>query len=331
MPDISIVVPVHNSAPFLDGCLGSLAAMAFDRFEVIAVDDGSEDDSWVIIEEFARRDPRFARSFRAACGGPGPTRNRGLEIARGDYVAFVDSDDSVDPDYCCAPYALACEQRADLVLFGSWWLYPDHRELHLPDCRADMTPQELLLHTSPVVWEKLYRRTFLQSRNLTFPAIHHEDEAFTPVLMAHAPRIAVLDRPLYSYFKRDGSITGLKVNPKSADLLQASRILIEQSLTLPMFRPELEYYAFRVLRWMASRWRESGEDWARACLQEAEHLLGTIDHPGTDNPYLLRERAKAQRRRRPLTRLGRNIRREASRLLRLLRLLCGARRPGGIR
>ncbi len=298
MPKVSIVVPVYNSAEFLEGCLESLAVMAFDDFEVIAVDDGSEDDSWSIIERFARRDVRFSRSFQAPHGGLGPARNRGLDIARGEYVAFVDSDDQVDPDYCGAPCALACEQGADVVMFGSWWVYPDRQEIHLPSCNTGMSPQEALLNATPMVWEKLYRRDFLQRWDLRFPAIWHEDEVFTPVLMAHAPRIAILPRPLYVYNKREGSISGLRINSKSMDVLQGFRMVIEQSRRLLPFRDELEFYAIRFLRWTASCWRSCGEAWAVDCLHQAEDLLREIDHPESRNPYLLSERRRGDRQRR---------------------------------
>jgi glycosyltransferase EpsH len=294
MPQISIIIPVYNSSAFLDRCLKSLAAMTIQDFEVIAVDDGSEDDSWSIIEKMAHRDVRFSRSFRAPHGGLGRARNRGLELASGEFVAFVDSDDYVDPDYARAPYALACAENADLVCFGSWWEYPDRPERHPPTYRAGMTPQAALLSMTPTVWDKLYRRQFLESRQLWFPAICHEDEVFTPLLMAHAPVVAVLPSLLYHYVRRASSITGFEVNPNSADVLQAFQMVLDQSRTLPEFRHELEFYAVRFLRWTASRWATCAEPWAVACLSQAEHLLNAVDHPQADNPYLIRARLGRQ-------------------------------------
>jgi len=292
MPRISIIVPVYNTAAFVDRCLKSLAAMTIQDFEVIAVDDGSEDDSWAIIEKMAHRDVRFSRSFRAPHGGLGPTRNRGIALASGEFVAFVDSDDYVDPDYARAPYALACAEDADLVCFGSWWEYPDRLERHPPTYRAGMTPQAALLAMTPAVFDKLYRRQFLESRQLRFSAICHEDEVFTPLLMAHAPVVAMLPSLLYHYVRREGSITGLglAVTPNSADVLQAFQMVIDQSSAFPAFRHELEFYAVRFLRWTASRWATCGEPWAVACLGQAERLLDTVDHPQADNPYLIRAR-----------------------------------------
>ena len=92
MPSISIITPVYNASAFLGRCLDLLASMSFRDFEVIVVDDGSDDDFWSVIEDFARRDHRFSRSFQTPHRGLGPARNRGLEIAQGEFVAFVDSD-----------------------------------------------------------------------------------------------------------------------------------------------------------------------------------------------------------------------------------------------
>jgi hypothetical protein len=295
MPRVSIVVPVYNGAGFVVRCLDSLAAMRFADFEVIVVDDGSTDRAWSIVQSFARRDSRFARSLQIPHGGLGPARNRGLDHALGEFVAFVDADDYVDPDYCGAPLALACERNADLVCFGSWWVYPKRQVLHQPSYREGMTAREALLRMTPMVWEKLYRRDFLRSSCLRFPAICHEDEVFMPSLMAHAPRVALLSRPLYYYVQREGSISG--PGGPTADVLQAFQLVLDLSRTMPDFRHELEFYAVRVLTWSASCWGRSKEDWAKACQGKAKLLLDAIDHPGSDNPYLIRARQARERRR----------------------------------
>lgn len=306
MPKISIVVPVYNASAYLARCLSSLAAQSFEDIEVIAVDDGSVDDSWAIIQNVAQQDPRFARSVSRPHSGLGPSRNQGYELATGDFVAFVDADDYVDPDYCGAPYTIALKHRAEVVMFGSWWESPDSSVIHHPYLKAGMSPQKALLRATSVVWDKLYRRDFLQRCSLCFPSIYHEDEVVTPILMSHEPRIAVLDRPLYHYIRREGSICGLKINPKSADLLRAFEMVIDQSRRVPRFRDALEYYAVRSLRSVASSWAACDELWAQDCLVKANRLLGSIDHPGSANSYLIRDR-EPKRSNALLPRLGRSI------------------------
>src|SRR5919198_645962 len=92
MPKLSVVVPIYNVEDYLDECLRSLAAQTFGDFEAVLVDDGSTDDSAAIAQRFADADPRF-RVVRQANGGLGSARNTGTAEARGDYLAFLDSDD----------------------------------------------------------------------------------------------------------------------------------------------------------------------------------------------------------------------------------------------
>lgn len=94
-PVLSVIVPVYNVAPYLYKCLNSICNQAFELIEIICVDDGSTDESFNILSRFADIDKRI-RVVRCTNGGLGPARNKGLEIARGKYIAFVDSDDWVD-------------------------------------------------------------------------------------------------------------------------------------------------------------------------------------------------------------------------------------------
>src|SRR5262249_38360540 len=94
VPELSIVVPIYNVAPYLAACLESLAAQTFEDFEVVMVDDGSTDDSGEIAAGFAARDDRF-RLVTKANGGLGAARNTGIDHASGNFLAFVDSDDLI--------------------------------------------------------------------------------------------------------------------------------------------------------------------------------------------------------------------------------------------
>ena len=96
-PLVSVVVPFYNVESYISECLESLAAQTLSDIEVILVDDGSQDGSRRVAEEFAARDPRFV-VVRQPNRGPGPARNEGLRWARGPYLAFADSDDVVPPE-----------------------------------------------------------------------------------------------------------------------------------------------------------------------------------------------------------------------------------------
>ena len=95
---VSIVVPIYNTAQFLRACLDSIISQSYEDFECILVDDGSVDESLEICKEYAHRDPRFVVIHQDNLG-VSSARNKGIKIARGEYLAFIDSDDWVDPDY----------------------------------------------------------------------------------------------------------------------------------------------------------------------------------------------------------------------------------------
>ena len=98
MPAISVIIPVYNMGPWLRDCLESVLAQTFTSFECILVDDGSTDDSPQICDYYAKKDDRF-RVIHKANGGLSSARNAGLDDAAGEYIAFVDSDDVILPDY----------------------------------------------------------------------------------------------------------------------------------------------------------------------------------------------------------------------------------------
>ena len=95
---ISVIVPVYNSEEYLRRCIDSILKQSYELFELIAVDDGSSDNSWKILENYSKQDNRI-RIIHQENAGPGKARNRGLDAASGEYVVFVDSDDFIENDY----------------------------------------------------------------------------------------------------------------------------------------------------------------------------------------------------------------------------------------
>ena len=114
---VSIIIPVYNAQANLETCLGSVLSQTYDNWECILIDDGSVDESPVICDKFAAADRRF-KVIHQKNGGVSSARNRGLDYARGDYVAFVDSDDSVSPGYLEALVEMIVEPETDLVVCG---------------------------------------------------------------------------------------------------------------------------------------------------------------------------------------------------------------------
>ena len=111
---ISIIIPVYNAAKYLHGCIDTVLAQDYKDWELLLVDDASSDDSADICEEYSRKDKRI-KTIRAVHGGAAAARNRGIEEAGGEYICFVDSDDTIEPDYLSYMYKAAVEHDADIV------------------------------------------------------------------------------------------------------------------------------------------------------------------------------------------------------------------------
>ena len=116
-PTISIVVPVYNTQRYLQECLDSLLKQSLSDIEIICIDDGSTDGSPAMIDEAASADPRV-KAIHQANAGVSAARNHGLELARGTYVLFVDSDDFIRHDTCELLHKVAERDTADIIVFG---------------------------------------------------------------------------------------------------------------------------------------------------------------------------------------------------------------------
>lgn len=198
-PLLTLVVPVYNVAPYLSRCLESLAGLVPPADEIIVVDDGSTDDCPRILAGFAARLPQM-RVIRQENGGLSAARNTGLDAARGKYLAFVDSDDFVEPDAYAEALRRAEEQQLDMALFNADY----HFEGREPDRPIYPAAQgtvvipgrewlRLRLSSGPflhMVWMHLYRREFIEANHFRFiPRLIHEDVIWTTRALLAAQRV----------------------------------------------------------------------------------------------------------------------------------------------
>ena len=135
MPEISVIVPIYNSDQYLDRCIQSVLAQSFRDFELILIDDGSKDNSFIISKQYADSDSRIVL-VRQDNGGVSSARNHGLDLATGRYVCFIDSDDYVCEDYLEKLYTKA-GLKAELVFSGMNYFHAgtvDKRILQKDNC-----------------------------------------------------------------------------------------------------------------------------------------------------------------------------------------------------
>ncbi len=203
-PKVSIIVPVYNVEACLSECVESLLAQTYGNLEIILIDDGSTDNSGSLCNELARKDKRIKVVHQANKGLSG-ARNTGLETSTGIYLAFVDSDDTVKPDFIRSLLKAAETSMSAIVVCGYNDETPSSAVLSGEEATVRLlTRQENL---DILTWNKLYRKS-LFSRKIRFPEGKiHEDNLTTYKLYAKAERICFIDKSLYCYRAREDSIT----------------------------------------------------------------------------------------------------------------------------
>ena len=218
-PLVSVIVPVYNVRPYLDQCLASIAAQTYANIEAIVVDDGSTDGCAAICDGWAAKDPRF-RVIHQQNRGLSAARNAGLNIAQGEYIQFVDSDDYVDPRFTEALLQAARETGCPCAICGYENLRANGTDCTIPtaqpivvsahDCLQRMLTvrakdQYRIGHTA---WNRIYRRSLLFEHGIRFPEGRvYEDVWITAPVMHHSVKVALIPDVLYHKNDRDGSIT----------------------------------------------------------------------------------------------------------------------------
>ncbi|OIK27191.1 bifunctional glycosyltransferase/CDP-glycerol:glycerophosphate glycerophosphotransferase [Streptomyces malaysiense] len=212
MPRFSVIVPCYQVQAYLRECLDSVLAQSCRDLEVIAVDDRSPDDCGAILDEYAARDPRVKVLHLPENVGLGRARNAGLPHATGDYLFFLDSDDTLTPGALAAiADRLAESGDPDVLVFDYartyWW--GGTRRNALAEVLAEAGPDTFtaagyprILDLLMVVWNKVYRREFVAAEGFTFPPGYYEDTPWTFPVMLSAGRIAALDRICLNYRQR---------------------------------------------------------------------------------------------------------------------------------
>jgi len=212
MPRFSVVVPVHAVEQYLPACLESVLEQSYGDFELIAVDDRSPDGCGALLDAAAARDARVTVRHLPENVGLGPARDAGTELATGEYVLFLDSDDTLAPGLLADVDArLRATGDPDLLVFDYARTYWDGRVVRSASAPVFARPgaevftldeRQDLLDLLQVAWNKAYRREFLTANGLSFPPGYYEDTPFTyPALLA-AGRITLLDTVGVHYRQR---------------------------------------------------------------------------------------------------------------------------------
>ncbi|WP_022772777.1 glycosyltransferase family 2 protein [Butyrivibrio sp. AE2015] len=225
---ISIIVPVYNVENYARKCIESLISQTYKDIEIILVDDGSTDSSGAICDEYAQKDNRI-KVIHKENGGLSDARNAGLDIASGDYIGFVDSDDYIDEHMYGHLYDILVDNNADMSVC-------DFLEVSDTDDAKDAQSESKIeiiedkdvyklvtsFNTADITaWNKLYKRDIFSDYRFEKGRLH-EDQWAIPYVVSKCNRIVKSSAKLYYYVTRNDSISKTRLSPKRMwDLLDA--------------------------------------------------------------------------------------------------------------
>lgn len=245
---VSIIVPIYNVEEYLERCLDSLAAQIYSNIEILLVDDCSTDGSAGIAQRYARKNPRIFQFIeREKNGGLSAARNTGMEEAKGQWLAFVDSDDWVTEDYISAMYREAKDDNADIVISSLYYYYSENNYKEMcpfGDLTTQSSHKEKIALIRPYAWGKLFRKSLFENFKIKFPEDiqRSEDIAAIISICCMTERISLLHRPLYYYYQRATSLSNQ--NQKGMDLSFYPRTVERMFALSPSgFEKELEFRA----------------------------------------------------------------------------------------
>lgn len=215
LPLISVIVPIYNVEKYLDQCLASVCGQTYKNLEIILVDDGSCDSSGDICDRWASLDSRI-KVLHTANGGISAARNKGLDIATGSLVGFIDSDDYIDEDMYEFLYRLMCDYSADISVCGNYFEENGRnktvRVLSAPRCYDRAASIGKLIEDRLLrnyVWDKLYKRELFDGLRFEEGVIF-EDIKFMTKLLNNVEKIVIFDQLKYHYVQRIGSTINRK-------------------------------------------------------------------------------------------------------------------------
>lgn len=274
-PLISIIVPVYNAESTIRKCLDSICNQTYKNIEIICVNDGSKDSSGEILMEYAHKDSRV-RVINQRNRGVSYSRNYGIDIARGEWITGVDSDDYLDSDtyeYCLPKLR---ENIAQVVCFGTR-RFIDGKEVNFPygkypDIGLKAMTFDLLRKTNVCFWNKLFRKDLLKNTKARFPeGIRFEDEAFHYYVLPYISHIAYMPSPKYNYIchsELDSFTKSAKRGGRQIfDTIKALDYIYSyfEEKPLPQNMNKLKLYLFQKFRWQFVSFTQK---WASSKMKE---------------------------------------------------------------
>lgn len=262
MIKVSVIIPVYNSKLYIKKCIESILMQDLREFEVIIIDDGSNDGSGLICDKLALKDKRI-QVVHKKNGGICEARNYGLKLAKGEYISFVDHDDIVRQGFLGDNYNIAKKYNADIVKFGrcAYWIKNEKifsenkRVFNFEILNREKIKNKFLFlrfnDSFTCVWDGIFKREFLQKNNIVFNTFYKkggEDIEFCSRCFVKANKVVFNDKIFYEHFIRLGYSTSTKFDEerlKRNDLLTDNLLYCMDDLNI---KKNEELYVFNLIK-----------------------------------------------------------------------------------
>lgn len=213
---VSIVIPIYNAGKKLHRCLDSILNQTYSNLEIILIDDGSNDDSFIICKEYIKKDSRFIL-IHTENQGAGPARNKGISLATGRWIYFPDADDEMESKTIEIAVNAAERNKSDLVVFGFSEIKESGEKIRIKTfpqvtLNGDAVRNDyeqfyrmsgkLCIQGAP--WNKLFALDIIKKYGIIYPSLRrHQDEAFICSYIGYATKICFIPDLLYTYYAND--------------------------------------------------------------------------------------------------------------------------------
>ena len=244
MPKVSVILAVYNVEPYLERSLDCLINQTLKDIEIICIDDCSTDKSLEILRDYAKKDDRIIVIESEKNQGAAVARNKGLKIAKGEYLGFIDPDDTIDLNYYEELYKTAKEKNVDIAKCRIKTIHPNGKE------EIGELNDEIKRENSPYMFifewtTAIYRKAFIQENNILFPeeCPKSQDVVFLArVIFKHAT-LALTDGVYYNYFRREGSLDASDIPLKSIkSALLSSELVLKEINNSDVYETNPELY-----------------------------------------------------------------------------------------
>lgn len=256
-PIVSIIVPCYNVEAYLDECLSSLTNQTLREIEIICIDDVSTDGTLAKLNGWSEKDNRIIVLHQETNQRQGAARNRGITIAKGEYIGFVDSDDFITTDMYETLVNASENRSADIVVGNEYICHGEKDTIvrNFPDrilaSRNTESYKKYAVIYGCRMWTNIIRRSLIIDNNLYYPeGIIYEDNANGPGIFLSSKIIKVVpSKPMYYYRVSNSSTTRQKGNLNFFDRLKAAEVFYESTKRLghyDNYKEEIEYAFFRL-------------------------------------------------------------------------------------